>query len=530
MRTPLLHLLVFLFSSVTLVGQCPYDSQKINADHWSYLKEHQLKPITSPFFSIEASKHGFMYGTAFEIIQIKEGQFQFQILPSGKWGNLKKQLLVSVYECSQGNLKNIYSKKETIHKPKGKQPQRINVQVFNVDTSNQYYVFVAGFKDCKTYTVRTAQSFRQIESRSTSLAQKVKIETQKIIGRITDDNGGMLASVNVTLLNSEKAILSEVLSNSEGEFRFENLVNGQGMFVKLDQTELDVNLDMYLFDDRGMLIQRAASLGNNLFGFVKKSHSYSDLRLLSRADYSIFPSQNKVGVVGRIVDKSTHLYGRENVEIALLDNENQEIKSTKSNKKGNFFFSELDEAKYSVKIKDLDKESYAEMVLVDADNTPIESANSDGMGADGTFRFNKLPVEEVKLQRLLEQEFQREVTDFTLLESQDVVILKNVFFETGKTDLLMSSYSELLELTEYLTENSESKIEVSGHTDNVGGAALNQRLSEDRAKSVHDYLIEHGIDSNRLSFKGYGKSQHIAPNLSEKGMRQNRRVEIRVLK
>lgn len=70
----------------------------------------------------------------------------------------------------------------------------------------------------------------------------------------------------------------------------------------------------------------------------------------------------------------------------------------------------------------------------------------------------------------------------------------------------------------------------AGHTDNVGGAVINQKLSEARAKTVRDYLIENGMLSDRLSYKGYGKSQHIAPNISEMGMRQNRRIEIKVLK
>ena len=73
------------------------------------------------------------------------------------------------------------------------------------------------------------------------------------------------------------------------------------------------------------------------------------------------------------------------------------------------------------------------------------------------------------------------------------------------------------------------KIELSGHTDNVGSASYNQKLSESRAKSVVDYLIGKGIATTRLVYKGYGFSQPVADNKTEEGRQQNRRTEFKVL-
>jgi outer membrane protein OmpA-like peptidoglycan-associated protein len=73
------------------------------------------------------------------------------------------------------------------------------------------------------------------------------------------------------------------------------------------------------------------------------------------------------------------------------------------------------------------------------------------------------------------------------------------------------------------------KIEISGHTDNVGDAEYNQRLSVARAKAVVDYLISKGIDSSRLSYVGYGFSKPIAPNDTEEGRRLNRRSEFKII-
>ena len=69
------------------------------------------------------------------------------------------------------------------------------------------------------------------------------------------------------------------------------------------------------------------------------------------------------------------------------------------------------------------------------------------------------------------------------------------------------------------------KIEICGHTDGHGSIDYNQRLSENRARAVVDYLVSHGIDVRRLSFKGYGKSRPIDTNTTEEGRAKNRRVE-----
>jgi len=80
-----------------------------------------------------------------------------------------------------------------------------------------------------------------------------------------------------------------------------------------------------------------------------------------------------------------------------------------------------------------------------------------------------------------------------------------------------------------LQQNSDLKIEIGGHTDNVGSAKDNQILSENRAKSVYNYLLKNQIELNRLSFKGYGQNKPIDTNDTEKGRANNRRTEFRVV-
>lgn len=109
------------------------------------------------------------------------------------------------------------------------------------------------------------------------------------------------------------------------------------------------------------------------------------------------------------------------------------------------------------------------------------------------------------------------------------MVLNNIFFETNKATIKPESTVELERLAKLLVENPTIRLEISGHTDNVGSYRSNQKLSESRAKSVVDYLINLGVASNRLEYKGYSFNQPIADNKTEEGRAQNRRVEFKVL-
>jgi outer membrane protein OmpA-like peptidoglycan-associated protein len=115
------------------------------------------------------------------------------------------------------------------------------------------------------------------------------------------------------------------------------------------------------------------------------------------------------------------------------------------------------------------------------------------------------------------------------LEANAAVVLRNIFFDVNKFDLQPSSTSELDKVVMLLKENPTLKIQINGHTDNVGKSADNLKLSNDRAQSVVKYLVTKGIDIKRLSFRGFGADQPIASNESEAGRAQNRRTELKVV-
>jgi len=105
------------------------------------------------------------------------------------------------------------------------------------------------------------------------------------------------------------------------------------------------------------------------------------------------------------------------------------------------------------------------------------------------------------------------------------VVLRNVFFSTGSAELLPESGTELKRLAELLKDNPSVKVQVNGHTDNVGDDAANLKLSDNRARAVYDFLISQGVETARLRSKGFGENKPIESNDTAEGRAKNRRTE-----
>jgi len=107
--------------------------------------------------------------------------------------------------------------------------------------------------------------------------------------------------------------------------------------------------------------------------------------------------------------------------------------------------------------------------------------------------------------------------------------IKDINYGSNSANLAEESKSILEGFAEYLLENEDLKIEIRGHTDNVGSSSANLALSSDRAFTVMDFLMQKGVPKSRLSFKGYGDTKPIAPNTTPEGKAKNRRTEFVIL-
>jgi len=139
-----------------------------------------------------------------------------------------------------------------------------------------------------------------------------------------------------------------------------------------------------------------------------------------------------------------------------------------------------------------------------------------------------LPIKEVepvakKAKKVIMPELKKKVT------KGQVMRLRNLGFDANSSKLLQGGQSVLDELFNFLKGNPSVNVELGGHTNNLCDTPYCNSLSEKRAKKVADYLINKGINSNRLKFKGYGKTNPIATNSTAEGRKTNQRVEVKIL-
>ena len=233
-----------------------------------------------------------------------------------------------------------------------------------------------------------------------------------------------------------------------------------------------------------------------------KKDGYGDLDL-----YLITIVRGKSRVItlaGSVTDAMT--YKPLVAKIEVIDNvKKQVVANLNSNKLGDFFCT-LPPSNYTLNVTSPKHKDYTETFEIKADEKLSEIQK------------------DIILDRLEEVVLNK--NDYEIGEK---IILKKIFYDFDKADLRQESVTELTRLTKLMKDIPTLKIEISGHTDNVGTAEYNKKLSEKRAKSVVDYLIEKGIDAKRLSFNGYGFDQPIATNTTEEGRQLNRRTEFKIL-
>ena len=117
----------------------------------------------------------------------------------------------------------------------------------------------------------------------------------------------------------------------------------------------------------------------------------------------------------------------------------------------------------------------------------------------------------------------------TPIRTGSKTVLNNIFFETDKYELQERSRTELAKVITFMKNNPEVRIEISGHTDDVGAEDYNLSLSNRRAKAVFDYLVNNGIEFSRMRYAGYGETRPSVPNSSDKNRAQNRRIEFEII-
>jgi outer membrane protein OmpA-like peptidoglycan-associated protein len=183
---------------------------------------------------------------------------------------------------------------------------------------------------------------------------------------------------------------------------------------------------------------------------------------------------------------------------------------------------ELSQARDDARLEARTREADKAHRQATAAQTEVNAARASAvvLAADAAAAASDAAIVEAELQRQIDL-LQAEATDRGL-----VLTLGNMLFATGRSDLNTGETASLDKLVVFLDEYPDRNVAVEGHTDDVGSVEMNQTLSQHRADSVRSYLMQHGIQSRRVTALGLGETQPIADNVSQSGRQQNRRVEV----
>ena len=196
----------------------------------------------------------------------------------------------------------------------------------------------------------------------------------------------------------------------------------------------------------------------------------------------LIDSENKDGVVGKM---------------EFIDNDKNAVVASEVSREDGFYMVRLPESKsYGIEI-------VAKNYLLFLDNVDLSQTARD---------------------EITEKDF-----ELVRVEVGAKVILQNIYFESGKSVIKPESYTSLANVVRLLENNPTIRVEISGHTDNVGSMKSNLKLSTERAKAVVDYLVANGIEASRLEYKGYAFQFSLFPNNTKEGRAKNRRVEFKIL-
>ena len=156
--------------------------------------------------------------------------------------------------------------------------------------------------------------------------------------------------------------------------------------------------------------------------------------------------------------------------------------------------------------------------------TASYASDVSAFGKEDIFQF-ELP-ETLQAEPLADLEI-----DIITRKTGEEVVLENVQFDHNSYTLTNGSFTELHKLIAYLYKNPSLKISIEGYTDNIGNAEENKLLSENRAKTVYDYLLAKGVSPSQLvSYSGYGKKKPISNNETKNGRALNRRTSFRIIR
>lgn len=353
----------------------------------------------------------------------------------------------------------------------------LQFNVFNeafIFTNIQYrYALTSTVNDHFYYTIGIAVNIGKNKIKPAEIVEPVKkeISNKNIVVSVYDEATGLpLSNVEVTLSGPENQKLNAI-TNASGKAIFTSIAPSDysvsGLLNHINSSTQNIEIEAFETEENQINI----SLTHNDPQFMLK---------------------------GVVINKTQNI-PEGNVVITITNDSKQTMISEQSHSENGIFQTQLEaESDFTLVGK---KASYISNIV---------KVSTKGLNRSATLFVNlELAIEEAKVGQS--------------------IVLNNIYFEVGKATINTDFSTDLDKIVQFLKDNSETKIEIQGHTDSTGSLKLNNKLSQFRANSIVDYLVKQGIDSRRISAKGFGPSLPIADNSTAEGRAKNRRVVIKVM-
>ena len=249
---------------------------------------------------------------------------------------------------------------------------------------------------------------------------------------------------------------------------------------------------------------------------------------MSPSDYSISGVLNQINTSSQKLAKDAFVTDKNQINLTLKHNDPQfTLKGVVVNKTQNM-------PEGDVQIKLTNETNQNEITTQSLTNTGVFQTQLEAasdfylVGKKANFLSNIVKISTIGLNRSTTLYVNLELAIEEAKVGQSLV-LNNIYFEVGKGTINTASSTDLDKVYQFLSDNTDIKLEIQGHTDNSGSLLLNNKLSQVRANSVVAYLTKKGVEKNRLTAKGFGPSSPIADNNTAEGRAKNRCVVMKIM-
>lgn len=391
--------------------------------------------------------------------------------------------------------------------------QNIEVTLPQTENPNNDKVVLTNLNSEKVESVIADPNLNYIfnNTDNNNLIEKLKtkdfsysIAAKLIATNATDKKIG--SNKTIYLLNEKNTVIQKTKTNALGIFLFTNIFPDLSYKIAYDSADAELNYIMKLYSIKDKFIRNLDSLSNKKF-----IYSFISVTGAEFNDLIVDDSELKMNVSGRLYGDNKNNPLSE-YKVFLLDDKFQTIDSTVTNKDGDFSFNKIQYTQQVMITINNEKsvlESFNNILVFDNADNLIKIAS---IVKGQKFKYKPLTTEFNKLREVYVDDpwlslIEKKEDKNALSLSKNLVIIENILFEFNKADLQAQSQITLDKVVLAMKNNEKFSVELSAHSDSKGSNNYNLKLSEQRANAAKQYIIDKGINTERIIAKGFGETK-----------------------